>query len=167
MSGPKAPMNWLRVMSILWFPACLAILLPVALHLVFHQATPHGLPLGVVARRATRVVDLVRPTSGDGGAGIFFLVFPLMLAGVVTAIVLRPRATWTIGRRVALVAGVGAVAALAGYIVAVGLHVLPDKPVLIVYAFLLSQVANVSSLAEAPASDRATTDDARRETVKS
>ena len=140
-------MNWRQAMSILWFPALLAILLPVALQVVFHHPTPHELPIDVVGRRAPRVVDFVRSASGDGGAGIFFLVFPLMMAGVVTAIVLGLRPTWGIGRRVALAAGVGAVAALAGYLAAVGLDVLPAKPVLVAYAFLLTQVASVSSIA--------------------
>ena len=69
------------------------------------------------------------------------------MAGVVPAIVLGLRPTWGIYRRVALAAGVGAVAALAGYLAAVGLDVLPAKPVLVAYAFLLTQVASVSSIA--------------------
>jgi hypothetical protein len=77
-------MSWRGTKSILWFPACLAVLLPVALLIVCHQPTPHALSVGVGATRAPRVLALVRSASGDGGAGPLVLLFPLMMAGVVT-----------------------------------------------------------------------------------
>jgi hypothetical protein len=40
------------------------------------------------SRQPARVVDLVPLASGDGGTGIFFFAFPLMMVGLITAIVL-------------------------------------------------------------------------------
>ena len=91
-------------------------------------------------RPAPRVVDLVPLDSGDGGTGIFFFVFPLMMTGLITAIVLLQLPTWGVGRRVSFVVGVGAMGALATYLTAVGLDVLPDNPLLLAYAFVLTQV---------------------------
>ena len=95
-------------------------------------------------------VDLVPLSPGDGGTGIFFFVFPLMMAGTITAIVLLQLPTWGIGLRVTLVAGVGAVGALATYLTAVGLDIVPGKPLLIAYAFLLTQVYGQLMVGAAP-----------------
>jgi hypothetical protein len=83
------------------------------------------------SRQPARVVDLVPLAPGEGGTGIFFFAFPLMMVGLITAIVLLQLPSWGIGRRVGIVAGVGAVGALATYLTAVHLHVLPSKPLLI------------------------------------
>jgi hypothetical protein len=91
-------------------------------------------------RPAPPAVDLVPLASGDGGTGIFFFVFPLMMTGLITAIVLLQLPTWGVGPRVSFVIGVGAVGALATYLTAVGLDVLPAKPLLLAYAFVLTQV---------------------------
>ena len=101
-------------------------------------------------RPAPSVVDLVPLASGDGGTGIFFFVFPLMMAGLIAAIVLLQLPTWRIGRRVIFVVAVGAVSALAGYITVVGLHVLPGKLLLLAYAFLLTQVYGQLMVGAAP-----------------
>jgi hypothetical protein len=112
---------------------------------------------GVFTRIATergtqpvRVVDLVPLASGDGGTGIFFFVFPLMMAGLITAIVLLQLPTWGIGGRVIVVAAVGAIGALAAYLTVVELHVLPGKPLLLAYAFLLTQVYGQLMVGAAP-----------------
>jgi hypothetical protein len=60
-------------------------------------------------RQPPPIVDLVPLAAGDGGTGIFFVVFPLMMTGVITAIVLLQLSAWRIGRRVAAVAAAGAV----------------------------------------------------------
>jgi hypothetical protein len=86
-----------------------------------------------------RLVDTVPLRSGDGGLGVFFFVFPLMMTGVVTAIVLL-QLPWEIHRRVVIVVVIGLVGALATYLTAVGLKVLPGKPLLLLYAFALTQV---------------------------
>ena len=112
MSGPQRPISIRRIISILWLPACVVVLLSVA-------------------------------------ARVFVLVFPLMMAGVITAIVLLQRPTWGIGRRVVLVAGVGAIVASATFFTAVGLQVLPAQPVLLVSAFALTQLASLPSVTEA------------------
>jgi ABC-type multidrug transport system permease subunit len=54
------------------------------------------------------------------------------------------------GRRVTYVGAVGAVSALAAYLTVVGLNVLPGKPLLLVYAFLLSQVYGQLMVGAAP-----------------
>ncbi|HEY2651080.1 MAG TPA: hypothetical protein VGI50_04095 [Solirubrobacteraceae bacterium] len=101
-------------------------------------------------RRAPGFVDLVPLESGDGGTGIFFFVFPLMMAGLIAAIVLLQLPSWRIGRRVAFVTAVGAISALAAYLTVVGLDVLPGKLLLLVYAFLLSQVYGQLMVGAAP-----------------
>jgi hypothetical protein len=109
---------------------------------------------GVFARiagtRPPAVLDLVPLAAGDGGTGIFFFVFPMMMVGFITAIVLLQAPTWRIGRRVVAVAGVGAVATLAAYLTSVGLNILPDKPLLLVPGFLLTQVFGQLMVGAAP-----------------
>jgi hypothetical protein len=101
-------------------------------------------------RPPSTVVDVLPLAPGDAGTGIFFFVFPLMMAGLIAAIVLLQLPTWGIGRRAIFVVVVGAVAALAEYLSAVGLHVLPGKPLLLVYAFLLTQVYGQLMVGTAP-----------------
>ena len=72
-----------------------------------------------------------------------------MMAGAITTIVLLRRPTWGVGRRVALVAGVGAVSAVGAYHTAVGLQLLPGKPVLLAYTFLLTQLVSAQNIARA------------------
>jgi len=43
---------------------------------------------GQAGRQPPAVVDLVPLAAGDGGVGVFFFVFPLMMTGLITAIVL-------------------------------------------------------------------------------
>lgn len=91
--------------------------------------------------RPPTTIDLVPLLSGDTGAGIFFFVFPMMMVGVITVIVLLQRAgSWTIAARVLAVAGAGAVGAATAYLTATNLNVLPDKPVLLLVAFSLSLI---------------------------
>ena len=100
--------------------------------------------------RAPLVVDLVPLASGDGGTGLFFFVFPLMMAGLITAILLLQLPAWGIDRRVSVVAAVGAVGAAATYLTTIELHVLPDKPLLLLYAFLVTQVYGQLMVGAAP-----------------
>jgi hypothetical protein len=91
-------------------------------------------------KQPPRFVDLVPLKSGDGNLAIFFFLFPLMMTGVITAIVLLQLPDWGVGRRVTVVLAVGAIGALAAYLTVVDLHALPGKPLLLVYAFVLTQV---------------------------
>jgi hypothetical protein len=87
------------------------------------------------------LVDVVPLLPGDSGNGVFFFVFPMMLVGLVTVLVLLQRASaWSIGRRMLAVAAMGAVGATTAYVTLNTLEVLPDKPVLLLYAFFLSQI---------------------------
>jgi hypothetical protein len=88
-----------------------------------------------------RLVDLVPLLPGDSGTGVFFFGFPMVMVGVITVLVLLQRApTWSIERRMAAVAAMGAVGAVAAYITAINLNVLPNKPLLLLNAFVLSQI---------------------------
>lgn len=88
-----------------------------------------------------RLVDLVPLLSGDSGTGIFFFAFPMMMVGVITVLVLLQKApTWSIEQRSLSVIGAGAVGALTAYVTSVNLDVLPNKPLLLLSAFVLSQV---------------------------
>jgi hypothetical protein len=88
-----------------------------------------------------QTIDLVPLLQGDSGTGVFFYVFPVMMVGVITVLVLLQRAgTWSIEKRMAAVAAVGALGAAAAYVTAVNLKVLPNKPVLLLCAFCLNQV---------------------------
>lgn len=99
---------------------------------------------------APRVIDVVPLASGDGGTALFFFVFPLMMLALIAAIVLLQMPTWSVGRRVVVVAAVGAVGALSTYLTVVGLHVLPGKPLLLAYAFLMTQVYGQLMVGAAP-----------------
>jgi hypothetical protein len=105
---------------------------------------------GETGRQPPLIVDLVPTATGDGGAGVFFVVFPLMMAALIPAIVLLQLPTWRIGRRIVMVAGVGAIATTATYLTAVSLDVLPARPLLLVYAFLLTQVFGQLMVGAAP-----------------
>jgi hypothetical protein len=106
---------------------------------------------GVARLSPPQPVDLVPLLPGDSGTGLFFFVFPMMMVGVITVLVLLQRApTWSIGRRVAAVAAMGAVGATVAYITVNSLNVLPDKPVLLLYAFLLSQIFGQLMVGSAP-----------------
>jgi hypothetical protein len=97
-----------------------------------------------------RSVDLVPLASGDGGNATFFFVFPLMMIGLLTTIVLLQLPTWGIGPRMAVVASVGALGALVAYLTVIDLHALPGKPLLLLYAFLLTQVYGQLMVGAAP-----------------
>ena len=103
---------------------------------------------GVFAQLAveTRVpppllVDVVPLLPGDSGNGAFFFVFTMLLVALVAVLVLLQRASaWSIGRRMLAVAVIGAVGATTAYFTVERLRVLPDKPVLLFYAFFVNQV---------------------------
>lgn len=97
------------------------------------------------------LVDLVPLRSGDSGNAVFFFVFPMLMVGIITVLVLLQRAqTWSIERRALAVAGMGAVGAAAAYITVVSLDALPNKPALLFYAFFTSQVFGQLLLGAAP-----------------
>jgi hypothetical protein len=101
--------------------------------------------------RPPLLVDVVPLLPGDSGNGTFFFVFPMLLVAIVTALVLLQRASaWSIARRMLAVAVIGAVGATTAYVTVERLRVLPDKPVLLFYAFFLSQVFGQLLLGAAP-----------------
>jgi hypothetical protein len=98
-----------------------------------------------------QLVDVVPLLPGDSGNAVFFFVFPMLMVGIITVLVLLQRAqTWPIERRVLAVAGMGAVGAAAAYITVVSLNALPSNPALLFYAFFLSQVFGQLLLGVAP-----------------
>lgn len=85
-------------------------------------------------------VDLVPAAKGDAsGVGLFFYAMPLLLVGMITSIVLLQAVTWTAHKKAAAIAATGVCASLTVYAVAVSMDVLPAEPILIIYAFLLTQ----------------------------
>ena len=98
-----------------------------------------------------QLVDVVPLLPGDSGNAVFFFVFPMLMVGIITVLVLLQRAqTWSIEHRMLAVAGMGAVGAAAAYITVVNLNALPNKPALLLYAFFLSQVFGQLLLGAAP-----------------
>jgi hypothetical protein len=88
-----------------------------------------------------QLVDVVPLRPGDSGNGTFFFVFPMLMVGVITVLVLLQRAsTWSIERRMLAVLAMGTVGATTAFITVVSLNVLPDKLALLFYALFLSQV---------------------------
>lgn len=134
----QPPLSWRRVLSILWFPGLFAVVLPLVL-LVAIQLRRDKLPIAAGPHDPL--------ASGVGGTAVFLLVLPLMMAGVITAVVSARRPAWGIGRRVVLVAGVGAAASLTTYLSAVGLHLVPGEPLLLAGAFLITQLTSAPILA--------------------
>jgi hypothetical protein len=149
-SEDQPPLSWWRAISILSLPGFFAVVLALVLLAAIHLPKDK---LGIAARQHDPLA------SGVGGTAIFFLVLPLMMAGVITVVVSARRPTWGIVRRVVLVAGVGAVASLTTYLSAVGLHIVRGEPLLLAGAFLITQLTSVPTLAS--------TEDARHEAVKS
>jgi hypothetical protein len=87
------------------------------------------------------LVDTVPLLPSDSGNGAFFFVFTMLLVALVTVLVLLQRASaWSIARRMLAVAVIGAVGATTAYFTVETLRVLPDKPVLLFYAFFVTQV---------------------------
>lgn len=85
--------------------------------------------------------DLVPAAKGDvSGVGLFFYAMPLLLVGMITSIVLLQAVTWTARKKAASIAATGAFASVFIYVVAAAIDVVPSQPVLMVYAFLLTQV---------------------------
>jgi hypothetical protein len=98
-----------------------------------------------------QLVDVVPLLPGDSGNAVFFFVFPMLMVGIITVLVLLQRAqTWSIEHRALAVVGMGAVGAAAAYITVVNLDALPNKPALLFYAFFLSQVFGQLLLGAAP-----------------
>jgi hypothetical protein len=98
-----------------------------------------------------QLVDVVPLRPGDSGNATFFFVFPMLMVGIVTVLVLLQRAsTWSMECRVAAVGVMGAVGAVTAFISVLSLNALPDKPVLLLTAFFLSQIFGQLLLGAAP-----------------
>lgn len=93
-----------------------------------------------VSGTAAAKVDLRPAEKGDlSGAGLFFYALPLLLVGMITSIVLLQAVTWTPRRKAAAIAVTGAFGSVFVYAVAVARDVIPSNPLLIFYAFVLTQ----------------------------
>lgn len=86
------------------------------------------------------VVDLAPTASGDlTGAGLFYLLMVCNLAGYLTVMMLLQATTLSSGRKLAVLAGFGAVASTIAFGFGAALHVIPFNPVLLPLMFLLNQ----------------------------
>ncbi|MEU6573469.1 carboxypeptidase regulatory-like domain-containing protein [Streptomyces sp. NPDC046805] len=85
-------------------------------------------------------VELVPTASGDTlGTGLFYLAMAWSFIGYL-AVMMMLRAV-TLSRRVKLLAvmGLGAFASIVGYFIGVGMDVIPNEPLALLYAFLITQ----------------------------
>lgn len=89
---------------------------------------------------ALTIHDVSRPSADDQtGNAVFFWALPLLVVGLVTAILLLQFAVWSAGRKAAWIAVIGALSSVVVWGIAAGTGVLPAEPLLILYGFLLTQ----------------------------
>ncbi|MGC5364099.1 hypothetical protein ACPXCE_20930 [Streptomyces sp. DT24] len=97
-------------------------------------------PVAAQAGADLDTVELVPTAAGDGtGTGLFYLAMAWNIVPYITVMMLLR--VVTIGRRGKLLtfAGLGAFVSVAGFAVARALDVVPNEPLAMVYAFLLTQ----------------------------
>jgi hypothetical protein len=86
------------------------------------------------------VDDVVAPSAEDQtGNAVFFWGLPLMVVGMVTAILLLQFAVWPAWRKAASIGVIGAVSSVLVWAIGVSADVLPAEPLLVLYGFLLTQ----------------------------
>ncbi|WP_017933197.1 hypothetical protein [Nocardioides sp. Iso805N] len=91
-------------------------------------------------RSALTVRDVVPLRARDQtGNAVFFWALPLMVVGMVTAILLLQFAVWPAWRKAASIAVIGSVSSVLVWAIAVATSVLPAQPLLLVYGFMLTQ----------------------------
>lgn len=91
--------------------------------------------------QAVKVDDVATPATNDQtGNAVYFWALPLVVVGLVTAILLLQFAAWSLGRKLAAIAVIGAVSSVLVWAIATGMDVLPTQPLLLVYGFLITQV---------------------------
>ena len=98
----------------------------------------------VLAREGWRgpptVTDVVpRLTPDATGNAAMFWGLPLLVVGFIASILLLQFATWSLARRAGVIAVVGALSSAAVFAIATGMDVLPVRPLLLGYGFVLTQ----------------------------
>ncbi|MGW6770200.1 ABC transporter permease [Streptomyces sp. NPDC055037] len=90
-----------------------------------------------------KVTDLVPTASGDGsGAGLFYLVMTLNVVSYIVVLMLLQGLHLTARVRALATMGMGAFATVFTYIFAVSLDVIPNRPVVMLIAFLFTQTVS-------------------------
>jgi hypothetical protein len=86
------------------------------------------------------VTDVVprRAQDATGNAAMFWGL-PLLVVGFITSILLLQLATWSLARKAGVIAVVGALSSASVFAIATGMDVLPAKPLLLLYGFVLTQ----------------------------
>ncbi|GAB3274417.1 carboxypeptidase regulatory-like domain-containing protein [Parasphingorhabdus pacifica] len=102
----------------------------------FTRQTPNG-------PAPPTVVDLVPTATGDVmGTGLFYVVITMNLVGYIAVMMLLRATTLTTRVKLAALAGVGAFASVASYLVALGLDVITNHLGVLVVGFLLTQAVS-------------------------
>jgi hypothetical protein len=81
---------------------------------------------------------------------MMFWGLPLLVAGFIASILLLQFAAWSLPRKLTAVAIIGALSSAADFGIAIGMHLLPAQPLLIVYGFVLIQAISWIALGMAP-----------------
>jgi hypothetical protein len=102
--------------------------------------------------RGPPTVTDVTPRRGQDvtGNAAMFWGLPLLVVGFIISILLLQFATWSLTRKAAAIAVVGALSSAAIFAIATGMDVLPAKPLLLVYGFVLTQAIAWLSCGIAP-----------------
>ncbi|MFI5060004.1 MAG: ABC transporter permease [Actinomycetales bacterium] len=86
------------------------------------------------------VIDVAPTASGDpNGNALMFLGLPLLLVGMIAAIVLMQFGGWSLAGKVITIAVVGAFGSVFTYLVALAENVIPNNEWVLLYAFMLTQ----------------------------
>ncbi len=97
------------------------------------------------------VVDLVPTEAGDlTGTGLFYLALVWNLVPYVTVMMLARATELTRRGHLAVLAAVGAFISVVGYLVGLSIDVMPNDPLAIVYAFMLTQAVAWTTYGLAP-----------------
>lgn len=86
-------------------------------------------------------VSDVRPLpAGDAsGVGLFFWALPNLLVGLITSIVLLQFGPWPLYKKITTIAATGAFSAIFSYILGLSFDIIPHAPLLMLFAFMLTQ----------------------------
>ncbi|MDL4817899.1 carboxypeptidase regulatory-like domain-containing protein [Actinomadura opuntiae] len=90
--------------------------------------------------QSVRSVELVPTAKGDvTGTGLFYLSMAWNIAPYIAVMMLMRAVTLSRGAKVLTLAAMGAFMAVVGFYIALAMDVVPNKPVAIVYGFLITQ----------------------------
>lgn len=108
-------------------------------------------PLAAQSGGTLTVTDLAPTASGDPmGTGMFYLVLVWNIPGYVVVMMLLRAVGLSRRAKVLTLAGFGAVVSVVGYYGGLAMHVIPDKPIAMLFAFLLTQGISLTAFGLVP-----------------